>query len=171
MRKILTLLIPEKFLYADHLTASAQRLFMRLAVALPVLVGSAVAIGLLTSGNWNDVLAGALFAWSTSVAVWAIGSYRAKTEETSLELRHMAELDLLHSRLNHVANKVGLPLLDLSGEIDIVLRSREERLAHFEGLDEFRSTSTQAETEWWDPIALGVPLDPDVGYIRPPNAD
>lgn len=162
MRKILMLFTPGKFQYADRFTASAKLLFTRLAVALIGVIVAAVGVGLVNSGNWNDVFAGALFAWSTSVVVWAVSSYRAKTEETSVELRHMAELDLLHSRLNHVANKIGLPLLDLSGEIDVVLSSREERIAHFARLDEFRPTGAQAETEWWDSVALGSPPDPDV---------
>ena len=48
-------------------------------------------------------------------------------DKTSLELRHMAEPDLLHNHLNHVVNKIGLPMLDLSGEIQDVLSFREER--------------------------------------------
>jgi len=155
------LLIPGKFRYVDHLTASAQRLFTRLGLAVVGILVAAVAVGLLNSANWSEVFAGALFAWSTSLIVWAVSSYRAKTEETSLELRHMAELDLLHSRLNHVADKIGLPMLDLSGEIQDVLSFRVERLAHLSGLDEFRPKGPQPETDWWDPVALGSPPDPD----------
>lgn len=155
------LLLPAKFFYADHLTSSARRLLARLGVALLGLAVACVAIGLLDNGNWTDVVAGALFAWATSVIVWAVSSYRARTEETTRELRHVSELDLLHGRLNHIADKLGLPLLNLQGEADAVLRAREERLAHFAGLDEYRQIGPQPGATWWDSVALGVPHDSD----------
>lgn len=152
-------LFPGKFVYIDHLTLSAKRLFIRLGVALLGVAIAGAGIGLLNKSNWDDVVAGALFAWSTSFIAWAVISYRARTEETSRELRHMAELDLLHSRMNHFAHKNGLPLLDLQGEIEAVISSREERLAHFAGLDEYRPMGPPPETDWWDEVALGCPPD------------
>lgn len=157
MKKLIMRLLPVELFYADHLTVSAERLLTRLGVALLGIVVASVGIGLLNKSNWADVVAGALFAWSTSFIAWAVISYRARTEETSKELRHMAELDLLHSRLNHFAHKNGLPLLDLQSEIEAVLSAREERLAHFAGLDEYRPVGPPPETDWWDRVALGYP--------------
>lgn len=159
MKKIIMRVLPVELFYADHLTASAKRLFMRLSVALLGVVVAGVGIGILNENNWADVLSGAMFAWSTSFLVWAISSYGKGTDETSKVLRHMAELDLLHGRLNHIAHKIGAPMLDLQGEIGVVLEAREERLAHFTGLDEFRPDGPLTETEWWDPVALGIPSE------------
>lgn len=155
MRLLLLLLLPGKFFYADHLTSSARRLIARVAVAGGGVVAASVGLGLLSSDNWPDVLAGALFAWATSVIVWAVNSYRTGTDEVGRELRRMAELDLVHARFNHLARRLDAPLLDLQGEIESVLAAREERLAHFAGLNEFRVPGTQAGTEWWDSDALG----------------
>lgn len=160
MNKIVLYLLPAKFTYADHLTTSAQRLIIRLAVALLGLMGAGLAVGLLNKGNWADVVAGALFAWTTSFVGWTISSYRKRTEETSRDIRHMAELDLLHGRLNHVAHHNGLPLLEIfSGEIEEVLIAREERIAHLAGLEEYSPSVTEAGASWWDQIALGFPPD------------
>lgn len=161
MKKIVIRLLPARFTYADHFTSSAKSLFLRLGVAVVGLLAAAFAVGLLNRNNWTDVLAGALFAWSTSFLVWAVNSYRARTEHVSKELRHMAELDLLHGRLNHVAYNMGLPLMDLSGDIEAVIRAREERIAHFSGFDEYRPMGTQEGADWWDPIALGYPTESD----------
>jgi len=120
-----------------------------------------VASGLLSRDNWPDVIAGALFAWAVSLIAWAVNSYRDKTEDLSRELRRMAELDLLHARLNHVSAHLGLPVVDLQSEIEAVLAAREERLAHFAGVDEFRPSGSQPGAQWWDETALGIRVEPD----------
>ncbi|MFI8413563.1 hypothetical protein ACIGB6_13980 [Paeniglutamicibacter gangotriensis] len=157
MKKILMRLLPGEWFYVDHLTSSAQSLLTRLGAALLGLIAAGIALGLLNTGNWTDVIAGALFAWSTSFVVWAISSYRAKTEEVYRKLRRRAELDLLHGRMNHVADKLGLPMVDLSDDIDAVLLAREERFAHLAGLDEYRPSVPQSGWDWWDSVALGSP--------------
>lgn len=157
MNKILRRLLPGSWFYAEHLTHSAQSLLIRLGVALLGLIAAGVAFGLLDKDNWADVIAGALFAWSTSFVVWAIISYRARTEQIYRKLRHRAELDLLHGRMNHVADKLGLPMVDLTDDIDAVLLAREERFAHLAGLDEYRPPVPQAGWDWWDSVALGSP--------------
>lgn len=154
--RLLAVLLPAKFFYADRLTRSARLLMTRLAVALIGLAVVAGGVGLLNGDNWADVVAGALFAWATSLVLWAVNSYRTRTEDVTRDLRHMAEVDLLHARLNHIASKMELPMLDLQAEIEGVLRAREERLAHFAGLDEFRATGEQPSADWWDRVALGM---------------
>lgn len=153
--EILAALLPGEWFYAHQLTLSARRLLSRVLVALLGIAVAGVAVGLLNERNWPDVIAGALFAWSSSVLLWAVSSYKSKKEETSVELRRMAELDLLHARLNHLADKLNTPNIGLSGEIEEVLAPREERLAHFIGLDEFRPTGYRSGGEWWDSVALG----------------
>ncbi len=66
-------------------------------------MGIAIAVGLLSSSRWIDVLAGALLAWSVSLLVWALSSYKGDRAATDTELRRLAELDLLHHRLNCAA--------------------------------------------------------------------
>lgn len=154
--KLLSLILPSKFFYGDHLTLSARRLIGRLSIGLVGLVLAAVASGLLNGDNWPDVLSGALFAWAASIVVWAVNSYRTSTDQFGRELRRMAELDLLHARLNHIAREFGLPMVDLQSEIEAILIAREERLAHFAGLDEFRPEGPLARADWWDSTALGL---------------
>lgn len=55
----------------------------------------------------------------------------------------------------------GLPLVELQSEIESVLAAREERLAHFAGVDEFRATGPQPGAQWWDAAALGMRVEPD----------
>lgn len=154
--RLLSQILPSKFYYGDQLTLSARRLLARLCISLVGIALAAVALGLLNGDNWPDVLAGALFAWAASVIVWAVNSYRTSTDQLGRELRRTAELDLLHARLNHIANDLGLPTVDLQSEIEAILTAREERLAHFAGLDEFRPDGTIGKADWWDSTALGV---------------
>lgn len=154
--KFLSLILPSKFFYGDHLTSSARRLIWRLSIGVLGLALAGVASGLLNGDNWPDVLAGALFAWSATITAWAVNSYRTTTGQVGSELRRMAELDLLHARLNHISHRLEVPLVDLQSEIEAVLRAREERLAHFAGLDEFRPSGPLAGSDWWDSTALGL---------------
>lgn len=160
--KILTYVLPSKLFYADRLTLSARRLLVRLGIGGAGVAIAAVGSGLLNRNNWPDVVSGALFAWAVSLVAWAVNSYRDKTDDLSRELRQMAELDLLHARLNHLSAHLGLPLIDLQAEIESVLTAREERLAHFAGVDEFRPTGFQPGAQWWDATALGMRCEPDV---------
>jgi uncharacterized membrane protein YccC len=142
-------LLPDDAIYADHLTRSGRRLVARVSVGGVGFVGFAVAIALLSSSSWIDVLAGALLAWSVSLLVWAASSYRQNREATEAELLRVAELDLLHHRLNTAAVKLDIPELDLNWEIEAVLTARMERLAHFAGLDEFRPKPSAEGYEFW----------------------
>lgn len=154
--KIVHSVLPSKFSYGDRLTSSARRLLIRLGIGLVGILSAGLTFGLLDHDNWRDVLSGALFAWATSMIAWAVNSYRTRTDEIDRELRRTAELDLLHSRLNHLAHMLDLPTIDLQGQIESVLSARQERLAHFAGLDEFRPTGHQPGAEWWDSVALGT---------------
>lgn len=157
--KFMPAFLPSRFYYGDRLTASARRLFARLGTGLIAMILAGAAFGLLDGSNWPDVLSGALFAWATSVIAWAVTSYRTAADDIRSDLRRTAELDLLHARLNHVAKELGLPIVDLQSEIESILVAREERLAHFAGLDEFRGEGRQEGAYWWDPDALGVRRD------------
>ncbi len=148
-------LLPRDAIYADYLTTSGRRLVARLCVGIVGLVGFAIAVGLLSSRSWIDVLAGAVLAWSVSLLVWALSSYKRDRAATETELRRVAELDLLHHRLNTAAAKLDIPELDLSWEIDAVLAARMERLAHFAGLDEFRPEASVEGYEFWSKTRHG----------------
>lgn len=87
---------------------------VRLGVGAAGVATAGVASGLLSRDNWPDVIAGALFAWAVSLIAWAVNLYRDKTDDLSRELRRMAELDLLHARLNHVSAHLDLPVVDLA---------------------------------------------------------
>lgn len=125
-RRVLRLLrdlLPERFFYADRFTTSARRLFIRLTVASSAIVIAAVTAGLLSRNNFVSVMAGALFAWATSVVVWSVSSYRSQTEVIRDRLRHSAEFDLLHARVNHFAAKARVPIVNLD-EADNILEAR-----------------------------------------------
>lgn len=149
MRQLLVLLLPGHLFYTDRLTRSARRLLLRLGVGIGAAGLFAIAAGLLTRDNWGEVLAGAGFAWSLAISVWAVGSYLRGQGEVRAELRHLAELDLLHHRLNQAAPSLAIPLLNLDAEIEEVLEARMERLAHYGGLDEFRGSPTTSGYEYW----------------------
>lgn len=149
MRRLVMAILPSKWFYANHLTASARRLLLRVAIGSVALLVFTFAIGLLDKANWSEVLAGAGFAWSTALLVWATNSYRKGQDDTRQDLRRVAELDLLHHRLNQAAPHLDIPVLDLSSEIEVALRARMERLAHFAGLDEFRGEATEEGYAFW----------------------
>lgn len=159
MSRLLVLLLPDSFFYADdQLTVSAKRLLLRLGVAAGALCVFAGAVGLLDATNWRDVAAGALLAWAVSIIIWALTSYRSGREDIRGSLTALAERDLLHARLNHLAARCGAPLVDLvDGQLFDVIAVREERHAHFSGLDEFRSEANERGWDWWDNTAMGQP--------------
>lgn len=156
--RLLRLLLPARFIYADdNLTFSARRLLARLAVAVLAVIVAALGLALLDDTSWREVLAGALLAWSVSLGVWAVASYRSGTDAVSAEVRRSAERDLLHARLNHLADRLGAPLVDIGGGgLDDTLRAREERIAHLAGLDELRPEDANARGyEFWNDVSLG----------------
>lgn len=79
----------------------------RIGIGVIGVTAAAVAIGLLESENWKDVLAGALLAWGVSVIFWAMSTYQQGSEEVFAEIRRDAETDILHMRLNEIAAQVG----------------------------------------------------------------
>lgn len=159
MRRLLKLLLPPSFFFADdRLTVSAKRLIARLSVAGLAFGGLAAALGLLDSTNWRDVASGALIAWAASAAVWTVTSYKSGRDDISASLVGLAERDLLHARLNQLAHQCGAPLINLvDGQLQDVLAVREERHAHLSGLEEFRSPASDRGWSWWDNLAVGDP--------------
>ena len=154
------MLLPSRFFFAgDQLTYSARRLLLRLGSASLSLLLAAVAIGLLDRGNWQEVASGALFAWNVSGIIWAITSYRSGSDETLESLRRIAEQDVLHARLNHLAAKAGAPLLNINeGHLDGAVAFRLERQAHRSGLEEFGDGYvSEGGQDFWDNTACGYP--------------
>jgi hypothetical protein len=88
---------------------------------------------------------------------WGVDIYRHPREGVKQELRRMAEMDVIHARLNQIATQVGAPLLGLQGQIEHVTNFREGRLAHFANLDEFTVEPHGHEDgiALWDQVALG----------------
>lgn len=122
---------------------------------LGILVGL-TALVLVNANSWREVLAGAVIAWGTAIVLWARASYRRAADAITTDLRRVAEVDLLHARLNQIAHHLGLPTLDLSCELEHVTIAREERLAHYAGLDEFRPhVHGGSGYAFWDPVAMG----------------
>lgn len=137
-RRFLLLALPSRFFYADQLTWSAERLLKRIFLGSVSLLLGGTAVLLLGPRSWSDVLAGAMLAWSSSVVVWAVSSYRRGSDEMRAELRREAAIDVLHLRLNEIATKVGAREIDIDSELEQLIAYRTERLAHFSRLDEFR---------------------------------
>lgn len=162
-RKLLVALLPNRFFWADdRLTYSAKRLLVRLSAALVFFIFGAVAVGLLDAANWEEVLAGALFAWCVSGTIWAVASYRSGTERTTESLLGIAERDLLHARLNHLADRLGVPLLNLNeGDLGGAIAVRLQRHAHLSGLEELGDYGFETEggTKFWDNTACGYQRD------------
>lgn len=151
MRKFWIWILPKSLFHGDRVTVSARRMLSRVAIGILALGGGLLAAGLLEATSWREVLAGALLAWSVSIVVWAIASYRRGDESTMSELRRTAEVDLLHGRLNQIACRVGAPLLIVDHELEHAIGARMERLAHFAGLDEFRErahTNEEGHSFW-----------------------
>jgi hypothetical protein len=138
-------------------TYSDRLLLKAVAVVVIGLGVGAVGVLLLSGDNWAEVLAGAFIAWSAAAIAWGIEMYRHPREDVRKELRHMAEMDVIHARLNQIANTVGAPLLGLQGQIEHVTNFRERRLAHFANLDEFTAEphGTEDGIAFWDLVAQG----------------
>lgn len=154
--RVLAMLLPPTAFYADHLTLSGRRLVARLIVGSSSVVIFSVSLGLMLGKGWGDALVGALFAFSVSSIVWAVTSYNHGRADTLQEVYRTAELDLLHYRLNQAAPVLGIPVLDLNHEIELVLAARRERLAHFAGLDEFREETTPQGHSFWTTEGAGI---------------
>lgn len=157
-RWTLNKLLPgQVFVGDDQLTQSARMLLRRLAFGVLIIALGFGAIFLMNRGNWEDVAAGALLAWTVSGMAWAINSYKATKGVVTADLRRYAELDVLHARLNHIAAKVGAPLVNLNeNELDAAVHTRLDRLAHLMGLEEFGMYHDH-DADFWDNVALGYP--------------
>lgn len=155
------MLLPDRFFWADHrLTYSAKRLLVRLGAAMLFFLLGALAVGLLDRTNWREVLAGAFCAWSVSGVIWAVMSYRGDNANTAESVRRIAERDLLHARLNHLADPLGAPLLNLNeGDLNGAVAVRAQRHAHLSGLEEFGDAGYETEggRNFWDNTACGYP--------------
>lgn len=150
-------ILPKSWQQRDNeLTLSARRLLIRLAVGLVALICGLLGLGLLDSTNWRDVVSGAVLAWSVSVILWALSSYGQASESVSVELRRVAEVDLLHARLNHISRALGAPSVDLDSDLEQITAAREERLAHYAGIEEFRPVASERGARFWDQTAMGT---------------
>jgi hypothetical protein len=117
------------------------------------LVLGVAGFALLTSATWEEVLSGACLAWGAGVMTWAASTYRRDRADVLRELKHEAELEALHVRLNYISERVGAPLVNVDADAQAIVRVRVERLAHFAGLDEFRIDGFQTDdavTFWSD---------------------
>lgn len=154
--RFLVALLPRSFVGIDNvLTFTATRLLTRVAIACISLAAGGAAVVLLNARSWRDVLAGAFLAWSVSGFVWAVGSYHAGQQEVRSNLRRTAEIELLHARLNHIAAKVGAPLLNLNDDSrNDTVAFRIERHAHLSRLEELGG-SYDSEGRFWDNAACG----------------
>lgn len=137
-RRLWLFVLPQRLFYASHLTFSAKRMLARICVGSTGLLMGLIGAGMLDTTNWTDVLSGALLAWSVSIIIWAVSSYNGEREIVTYGLRCEAERDLLHHRLNQIAERVGANQVDIDSELGRLLEERRERIAHFAGLDEFR---------------------------------
>lgn len=147
--------LPQYSYSGDVLFASARRGLKRILLSLVALVLGVVAV-LLLDTEWKSILSGALLAWSVSILIWAVSSYRSGREETMKDLRRNAELDILHGRLNLICRHLELPVIDLDAEWEHAVQARIERLAHFAGLDEFRVQAHSGPgAEFWTSETLG----------------
>lgn len=165
-RRLVIRVTPDWFWYGDHLTVSAKRFLLRIAVAILALLLGVFAIAL--SGPASlDVVGGAMLGAAVSMAVWVVASYKGGREETKQEIRRVAELDVVHARLNQIAHSVGAPLLNLESEIQHATNARAERLAHFGGLDEYRMDFEHGGEDgyvFWHDVALGQQLECPEAY-------
>lgn len=155
-------LVAGMFFADDQLTHSARQALWRGSVGLATLTGGGVGVLLLVDASWPEVLAGALLAWSVSVPVWAIGSFRRNRDVVRGDLERKAEIDLIHARLNQIAVKVGARTIDLDSELQSAVWARMERLAHINGLEEFRAEGPASPEGWavWDEDARDTPPFP-----------
>jgi hypothetical protein len=137
--RVIARLAPRYFYVNDEPSYTARQFAVRVAVGTAWVIVTAVAVGLLSPGTWADVLSGALLAWGVSVLIWAIASFRAEHGNTKRGLELQAQFDVLHVRLNQIADAVGARVVDVnSGGMQAILDVREERLAHLWGLEELR---------------------------------
>lgn len=147
--------LPKYSYSGDVLFVSARRVLDRMLLSLIASALGVMGVALLDT-EWKSVLSGALLAWSVSILIWSVSSYRTGRDETMQDLRRNAELDMLHGRLNLVSKHLGLPVIDLDAEWEHAVQARIERLAHFAGLDEFRlQTHTGPGSDFWTADALG----------------
>jgi hypothetical protein len=147
--------LPKYSYSGDVLLVSARRVLDRVLVAIVAFALGTTGVLLLDTA-WESVLSGALLAWSVSIHIWSVSSYRTGRDEAMKDLRRNAELDMLHGRLNLMSKHFGLPVIDLDAEWEHAVQARIERLAHFAGLDEFRlQTHSGPGDDFWTADALG----------------
>ena len=149
-------IVPKNLVYVDELTTTGRRYVRSLVLATVAFLVGAVGLSLLEDTSWREVLAGALLAWGVSLIVWARVSYQRQREDLRAELTRVTEVDLLHARLNRIDHALGLIPIDLDQKLQAVIDARMERLAHFGGVEEFRSAPFDSSGDlFWDEVALG----------------
>ena len=161
LAKVLPGSIAQELFFADYeWTSSARNAVVYGGVGSAGLLAGGVGVLLLADEAWREVLAGAFLAWGVAVPVWAVASFRRHRGVVRADLERKAEIDLVHARLNQIANAVDAPLLNLDYQLQFAVWARMERLAHLNGLEEFRGSGEQVPPEgWaaWDETARGYP--------------
>lgn len=125
--------------YAGHFTGKGKRVMLA-GVLLLVAAGTFVGGLLLDPRNVPGLLSGFLTGLAVTIATTAVTTYQDNRDGERQAILRLAERDLLHERLNDLAEDAGVPTLDAAaGEVDQRVNARAERIAHFSGLDEHRS--------------------------------
>ena len=143
--------------YCDgRMRTTVSRFLTRSAVGAGGATLGLSALFLLNAEIWREVLAGSLIAWSTAIVLWAKSSHDREMDAIRSDLRRVAEVDLLHARLNQIADRLGIPTIDLDAQLEHVILDRQERLAHFAGLDKLNpDVHGGSGRAFWNSIELG----------------
>jgi hypothetical protein len=155
---VLARVLPKGFVYSDELTVSGSKAIRRILTGAVGVGLGCVGVVLIGPDSWEEVLAGAVLAWGVSLIVWARTSYLRQRTDLGQAITDAAETDLLHARLNKIGSALGIPTLDVDSELQAVIDTRRERLAHYAGLDEYRSGVPHVHgdsEQFWDETALG----------------
>lgn len=126
--------------YNGRLTHKARRLIG--AGVLSALSIAVFLIGLyIASADAPGVVGGFLLGLCPTGITASVAYYRTPSADQQREIYTIAETEVLHERLNELAEALQAPTVDvISGELDARIRERAERIAHFAGLDEHRQS-------------------------------
>ena len=147
-KKLLVGAMPKDSFYADHLSLKGRRFVKKFAIGVVGVVVAAVGLGLSASFNAVTAIGGFLLGVSVSVVTWAYKSNSSEYADVEAEVQSMAELELLHGRLNAISAKLGLDTIELSRQLYDTLAIRKERIAHYSGLDEYRPDISEHQDGW-----------------------
>lgn len=147
-RRLAAKVMPRGSFYGARLTRKGKRFLRKFAVGAIAFIIGATGLALNASINLTQAAGAFLLGLSIPIVTWAYKSNSSEYKDLDEEVGAMAELELLHGRLNAISAKLGLETIDLGTQLHDTLAVRKERIAHYAGVEEHRPELREGTLGW-----------------------